>query len=306
MSNFYKSLRAKISLAFQYLGYDVRRLPPRPRKTSDVVKIKVAGSELKIHGGNPLSRVYARNPRCNMHMARVAALIEKKYSAAWGVDVGANIGDTLAIVRSTAKMPVICVEGDNHCFALLQENAQRFKDVHLFNTFLSNKPGATFVKTEKEGWNTTLLETTDPENGREVRFETLDELSSRLKCQTAIKFLKVDTEGYDMRILNGAEKILTSARPVLSFEINKENIEPLGDDVGEFFNYLTGLGYCRFYLMNPDGGPVCILEANGHKTFMSLYQFSGFGRSICYLDVLAFHQDDEGLFEDFLMGENRA
>lgn len=297
-----KHLKAGFLRAINSLGYTVIRIPPRPQKTSDVVNMVVAGKTIKIHGGNPLRRVYELNPQCNSQMAEVAALVEAKYPSAWAVDVGANVGDTLAILRSRTKMPILCVEGDTHCFGLLQENARQFDNVQLLNAFLSNESGSERIQTEREGWNTTLVKSQHPDRGREIKFETLDEVTARLKCQSLVKLLKVDTEGYDMRIVQGAKNILSTARPVLTWEMNKENIAVLGDDVGAHFDYLTGLGYRRFFIFDPDGKPICILGATDRLPFLSLYEYSGPAQGICYFDVWAFHQDDEQLFHQFLAG----
>jgi FkbM family methyltransferase len=302
MNKFIKAVKVSILRVIYLFGYTVNKLPHKSKKTSDVVEMIVAGKKIKVHSGNPLRSVYTENPQCNIHMAQVAALVEEKYPAAWAVDVGANVGDTLAIIRSRTKMPIICVEGDSHCFELLQENAHQFENAHMFNMFLSNQPGSAFIKTEKEGWNATLSECQNQENSREIEFETLDRLADRLKCQAMVKLLKVDTEGYDMRILRGAAAILATTHPVLSLEMNKENIKPLGDDVGAFFEYLTGLGYCNFFLIDPTGRPVCVLDANDHKPFLSLYDFSGPAQCLCYLDIWAFHHADQDLFVNFLTG----
>jgi FkbM family methyltransferase len=300
MSQLTKNLKTALRRTINSFGYDMHKLPPQPRKTSEVVEILIAGKTLKIHGGNPLRLVYQQNPDCNHLMAQAVKLIQEKYPTAWAVDVGANIGDTLAVIRSQANLPVICVEGDRHCYELLEENARQFDNIHVFNVFLSNQPGSAFVETEKEGWNTTLSETQPNKAGQQVKFETLDVLVGNLGCQTSVKFIKVDTEGYDMRILRGAYALLTSAKPVITFELNKDNIEPLGDDFPKFLAYLIGFGYDYFFLTDPHGNPVCTLGAGDERLFASLYNFSGYGHAIHYFDVWTFHRNDRDLFDKFM------
>lgn len=278
------------------VGYTIHKLPPAPRKTSEVVEMVVAGKTIKVHGGNPLKLVYQQNPDCNGLMTYAAMAIKEKYPTAWAVDAGANIGDTLAIIRSKADLPIICVEGDVHCYKLLDINACQFDRVHIFNLFLSEHPVSTIVNTDKDGWNTTLTESTSATNGHKITFETLDNLAKKLKCLPLIKFIKVDTEGYDMRILKGADTTLTSGRPVITFELNKENIEPLGDSVPDFFEYLIKKGFNHFLLLDPNGKSVCVLGAQDQNVFSSLYKNSGPGGFIYYFDIWAFHQDDEDIF----------
>lgn len=299
MSSLTKEIKAGIIRTMNRFGYTIIKVRPSPKKSNAVVEIPFHGRTLKIHPGNPLYHAYRENPKTNAPMGLVANWVIDKYPAAWAVDVGANVGDTMLIIRSKADMPIICVEGDLHCYRLLEENARELERVHGFNIFLSDKSGTTQVSTEKEGWNMTLVESRKGQAGREIKMETLDKVIDDLGCKNSVKFVKVDTEGYDMRILRGAANTLAAAHPVLTFEINRENIEVLGDNVGDFYDYLTGLGYSDFLLADPNGDPVCVLGPNDRQVFFSLYTYSGPRRAVCYIDVWAFHRDDHDLFARF-------
>ena len=299
MSAFRKKVNGFIIRTMKRFGYTIIKVRPQPKKTKAVVEIPFYGRKLKIHPGNPLYHNYRENSNCNALMGLAANLVIDKYPTAWAVDVGANVGDTMLIIRSKADMPIICVEGDSHCYQLLQENARDLEHVHAFNIFLSDQPGTTTVMAEKEGWNMTLVESRNGQTGREIKMETLDKVIGDLGCKDSVKFVKVDTEGYDMRILRGAANTLAAAHPVLTFEINRENIEVLGDNVVDFYDYLTKLGYSDFLLVDPDGDPFCILGPNDRDVFSSLYNYSGPYRTVYYIDVWAFHRNDHDLFVRF-------
>jgi hypothetical protein len=139
-----------------------------------------------------------------------------------------------------------------------------------------------------------------------IKFESLDNLTQTLNCHEQVKLIKVDTEGYDMRIIRGASEILASAKPVLSFELNRENIFPLGDSVVDFFDFLSQMGFTNFLVADPNGKPVCTLRADDRHMVSSLYQYSGPHRPICYFDIWAFHKADEDLFAMFLKNQEVA
>jgi FkbM family methyltransferase len=299
-----KLLKKPILKAINSLGYTVVKLPLQPRKNDTLVEVAVAGRRLVIHSGNPLWKVYQQNPSCNRALAVIAKLVTGKYPDAWAFDVGANIGDTLAVILSQAKLPVVCVEGDSHCYGLLQQNARQFESVHTLNVFLSSQPETVNVKIEKAGWNTTLLETEKTEATRQIKFETIDNIASQLGCRNRVQLIKVDTEGFDIRILRGAAGILSATKPVVSFELNKENIAPLGDSVADFFDFLSGHGYNNYFLTDPDGKPICTLSAGDGPLFSSLYKYSGPMKPVCYFDVLAFHANDQDLFDLFVKDQD--
>ena len=125
MKEFLKPFNHGVSRLLGRIGYSVRKLPPKPRKTSKVTNVILGGRAIKIHSGNPLCFEYKNHPQHNAHIGSVAALVQRQFPGAWAVDVGANVGDTLAIIKGQASIPVICVEGDPICYELLEENARQ-------------------------------------------------------------------------------------------------------------------------------------------------------------------------------------
>jgi FkbM family methyltransferase len=304
-----KTLKLGVRGFLNHLGYSIVKLPPKrppPPKlgqTSEAAVVLVGGRPIKIHRGNPLCDAYQMNPQLNCLIGIGAEMVRHRFPDSWAVDVGANVGDTLAVIKGKAAMPVICVEGDPVCYELLEENARQFEEVFLVKTFLSDKPGETKVELQKSGWNTTLTEAKTDGSGQRLQFQTLDQVVQGLNRQARVKLLKVDTEGYDLRILRGAAGILERDQPVITFELNRENVEPLGDSVGDFFDYLVKLNYHHFILNDPVGGFICALNEQNRHVLLDLYQYSYLGRPIYYFDIWVFHRSDRGLFECFLAQE---
>jgi FkbM family methyltransferase len=303
MKPFVKTLKLGVLRFINHLGYGIVKLPPKPRKTSKVTSVVLGGKNIKIHSGNPLCFQYKQNPQHNSSIGIMAALVKNRFPAAWVVDVGANVGDTLAIIKGQASMPVICVEGDAFCYELLQENARLFDEVYPFKTFLADMPGESNMELQKDGWNLTLTHAKPGSSGQRLQFDTLDLLVERMKQPVIVKLLKVDTEGHDLRIIRGAAGILERDKPVVTFELNRENIQPLGDSVGDFYDYLVNLGYHHFILNDSAGRLVGTLDSHAKTLLLDLYQYSYLGQPIYYYDILAFHQTDKDIFDSFLAAE---
>jgi len=304
MKQLVKRCKRTLLRGINALGYAVYKLPPRPSSSSRIKSIALGGRTIRIYSGNPLCHAYQQNPQYNFTIGVVAAMVQKRFPDAWAVDVGANVGDTLAIIKSNAAaMPVICIEGDPICFELLQDNARQFEAVFPVKAFLSDQPGTARVECHKAGWNTTLTEAGSDGRGQPLEFQTLDQVVERLNGHHRVKLLKVDTEGYDIRILRGAARILGRHRPVITFELNRENVEPLGDSVGDFIDYLVNSGYGHFILNDSEGRFICALNGKDKAALLDLYQYSNLGRPIYYYDIWVFHLSDGDLFEDFLAQE---
>ena len=152
---------------------------------------------------------------------------------------------------------------------------------------------------DKAGWNTTLTPVKTEFSGQQLQFQTLDRVVPGINRQATIKLLKVDAEGYDMRILRGAAGILQHHKPVINFELNRYNIEPLGDSAGDFFDYLVNLEYHNFILNDPNGGLICAIHESNKAIWEDLYRYSYLERPI-YFDVWVFHKSNQNIFEEFL------
>lgn len=298
-----KLITAPILWLLNRFGFTLCRLPPKPCKTSKMGTILVAGKAIKIPRGSPLFYYYRKHPDLNRSLGDAAALIEKHYPKAWAVDVGANVGDTMAIIRGQASMPLICIEGDEICHQILQENARLFDHIHLHKTFLSDRSGGSAVVFEKEGWNLTLANPGTGQNSQHIQFQTLDQLVQEVGPQVKVKLLKVDTEGYDLRIIRGASAVLQRDHPVINFELNRENVQPLGDSVPAFLDFLHACGYRQFIVCDHFNRLICAPEHDAKSALLDLYHYSDTGQPLTYYDVWTFHESDKGLFAQFLAQE---
>jgi FkbM family methyltransferase len=84
---------------------------------------------------------------------------------------------------------------------------------------------------------------------------TLDEL---IKDKTGIKFIKVDTEGADFYVLQGAEQILEKCRPAVVFEcgaFQKGAAQSYGYTREAFTSFFQKTGYQLFSILGLDYNP---------------------------------------------------
>ena len=57
-----------------------------------------------------------------MQLGRIARAVLEKYPALVALDIGANVGDSVAILRSAGQFPILCVEPDDRYAQLLEKN----------------------------------------------------------------------------------------------------------------------------------------------------------------------------------------
>ena len=250
---------------------------------------------------NPLASEFQQNPDYSGALGRLTAAVVAKYPDAVVLDVGANVGDTAAIVKSAADVPVVCIEGDPHCNAFLSRNVRQFRDVTTHDVFLDERTGSATVSLEKQGWNTTII----PGDGQaSVTFHALDDLTASIAHAPRIRIVKIDTEGFDTRTLRGARRLIETNRPVLYFEYNRHAMLGTGEDGLAALLALRDQGYDSVLFYEATGRLVLATSLHQTALLRDLHDYCAANRGLArYFDVCAFHERDRDLAEAFIARE---
>ena len=139
------------------------------------------------------------------------------------LDIGANYGlYTLAIANIVGdKGKVWAFEPTASTFSCLENsvNENAFTNVELFQLGLSNRTGsAQFYTGQNAELNSLSQESLPSGNAEIIELTTLDHCLDRCGW-TDLDFIKLDAEGEEVNILNGAEKLLSTLSPLIMFEL---------------------------------------------------------------------------------------
>jgi FkbM family methyltransferase len=160
-------------------------------------------------------------------------------------DVGGNIGQTIEEMLQRFNAPLVyCFEPSPKSFAALQ----RFKGtrVTLENCALGDSAGSLPFHTD-DAWtvNDSLLQPTFATSGKtvQVTVDTLDSYCSRAGVQH-IDLLKIDAQGYDLKVLAGASALLArKAIRLFTAEINLTKMYHDQPQPSELFAFAESRGY---------------------------------------------------------------
>lgn len=225
-------------------------------------------------------------PQYASNLGRAVNIVQAKYRDLTMIDVGANIGDSVAIVRAHANVPILCVEGEDRFFQLLELNTRELVDIELEHAFLAGVQAQVSAVHVSAG-------TAHMELGANTgRFttQTLREAISYHPRFARSKFLKLDAEGFDCKIISCESQFLSLIKPILFFEYHPPLCSVAGYDPFPVFQLLSKLDYSAAiiyentgnYLLRADLGQRKVLEHIHHH----LTNIGGF------CDVVAFHNDD--------------
>ena len=237
-------------------GYDIVKTGiPYISKTKKDGSVIVGKYPILMPGNNHQLGNYKIYPDLNSQLGRLAVAIFTKYPEMTVIDVGANVGDTVAVLKSVVDIPVIAVEGDEVCCTYLEKNICQFQNVYIIKKFLGEKSHNAKVNLENTGWNTTII---PGESGnKEVSFSTLDEVFVSAGFSThQVKLLKVDVEGFDTIVLRGAIEIIQEYKPVLFFEYNRRNMKVIKEDGLSTILSFANSGYSKIIFFDHKGNLV--------------------------------------------------
>lgn len=170
------------------------------------------------------------------------------------IDVGANIGYyTLIFANLVGKTgKVIAFEPETKNFELLKKNIaiNKLTNVVLEQKAVSNKTGKVKLFLANSG---IVGHHINPKEGTENFIEidsiSLDDYLQKNDFTTKIDFLKIDVEGAELKVLEGAKTILQNQNLKIFTEFNREAIRKLGMDPKYFLSLLTNYDF-KFFLPN--------------------------------------------------------
>jgi FkbM family methyltransferase len=282
-------------------GYDFTKINMySASKAGKTVNVQVGNYTILIPGNNAQISLYKNDPAANSQMARLAKLIFTKYTNSTMTDIGANVGDTIAVVRTQTAIPIIAIEGDSFSYSFLQKNAAQFKEVHLISEFLGEEKKEIKVTIEKEGWNNTIIPSVDGANT--IKLKTLDDVITEYKLDNRnIKLLKIDTEGFDTIILRGCKKTILNHHPVLYFEYNGESMNKIGENGLATIMQLKDYGYSNIYIFDCINNLLLATTLDDFNTIKQLHEYAHTPKTmIPYFDICVFHADDTDMANEFL------
>ena len=172
------------------------------------------------------------------------------------IDVGANIGDWTEAFLSyptNESARVLAFEPQLRCVQHLRDRFGSATNVEIVQAAVGDAIGELtfFENVNSEHSSLVPFETDECETAQSVPVTTLDKEVESRQWQR-IDLLKVDTEGYDMHVLEGASQLLRGRRiGCIQFEYNRP-WALAGSTLGGAFALLQGYGY-RVFLLQSTG-----------------------------------------------------
>lgn len=208
------------------------------------------------------------------------------------VDIGANIGDTAAIISQYCPNDLVLVEASKYFFRYLKSNVARLpNNCQCVNAFIydGNKTHGTLVHWGGTAYYDSLASSVNA-------FETLT-----LDCvsDSKTKLIKIDADGCDHRIILSAAEWLSVSRPAIIFEEQIRDSQDLSEAC-EVFDCLSGIGYSSFVIWDQSGKHLMSTEVvedvrNKCRELFRVWDSEG-ERGLYNYEILCLSPDDNRIF----------
>ena len=285
------------------------------RDQSKLVRYNLDGAELLL----PLAHEMPLYRRAFRHysenVGRLASYVAAKYPELKIIDIGANVGDTAAIVRAKCAAPILSIAGDEFYFQRLQANIQRsqMRDVQPCRTFVGTATAQMSGELRREGGTASFV----AGFAQSLSTARLSEVLTLYPAFQGAKLLKVDTDGFDCQILESESSWLAETKPVAFIEYDPYLTLKQGYDARAIFQHLLSIGYCTCIFWENTGEYLLTAELSNISLLDDLHFYYSRHRGKKYADIALIHEDDvdigveiqqaeRGYFRDVMRNESRV
>jgi FkbM family methyltransferase len=259
-----------------------------------LVPVRIGTQRIRAPLSHALRDILQVYPQYGFNLTRLVAYTYSKYPELAIIDIGANIGDTAAYINNFRDLATLCIEGDPAYFGLLETNVRAFPATRCCLALVGASDQVMGKQLIREKGTAHLQDTAN-----QVPFRSLDTILEGYPEFNTGKFLKIDTDGYDISVLKGSSEFLIRQQPVLFFEFDPGLIrQQLEDPVG-IFGLLQSWGY-EYMLVYQNNGDYLLslhLSSAGDILFDLANYYMGRETQL-YADVCLFSGRDRLLFEE--------
>jgi len=211
------------------------------------------------------------------------------------IDIGANIGDTVAAFMISDANRFLAIEPNAHFRQYLDKNHEKSRNVVSIAVLCSSISAGTCVVV-KEQFGTACIETST--DGAVMKQYTLDEIITTLPEFNQANVLKIDTDGYDLKILLGARSFIERNQPAVLFECDAFSNDQYLEEFFSCISLFRECGYRSFLLYDNCGyfmGEYVLSDPGFEQFFSNLLKWQMNTRTI-YFDILFFPPEKMEIF----------
>ena len=160
------------------------------------------------------------------------------FAQATVIDAGANIGNHSLFFSHHFKQ-VLAFEPNPTTFSLLKFNTEAVDNIAIVNQGLGNEPDTLMLVEDAMNMGASSIVRKAGAEDRQipVQIDTLDKATAAID---RIEMIKIDVEGFEIKVLEGATALIERHQPIIVFE---QHASEFHDGTTASLSFLSKLGY---------------------------------------------------------------
>nr|WP_257236974.1 FkbM family methyltransferase [Nostoc sp. 'Peltigera malacea cyanobiont' DB3992] len=201
------------------------------------------------------------------------------------VDIGANVGDTTALLLQYCLNPIICIEADEEFFGIMERNLSEYNQRIIFvNSFVSGNNFKNIELVKNSGTARAVESKT-----KIVKSDSLESIIKNSNLGKCI-LIKTDTDGFDFEILLSSLSIIKEDRPILYWENEISSLKDI-ELAKDLLNKLANMNYTKYIIIDNFGNPLFYGCSRQYLEQINEYLFNNTynkNNTFYYTDIVAF------------------
>jgi FkbM family methyltransferase len=197
-------------------------------------------------------------------------------------------------------VPTLCIEGHPDFLRALESNLGSLgSNVEVERCFAGDTEGSVNAEVRASEGTASLV---TGGNGVKIPVRTVDAMAGARSGRT-FKLLKIDTDGFDARILRGASALIARDHPAIFFEYDPDLLARVGDDGRDAIRALARAGYGPILAYDNHGRFLLHADAGNESLWNELHSYYTGRGGESYMDLCAFHASDAAIAEAVIRDE---
>lgn len=181
---------------------------------------------------------------------RIGNYIRKNKGPLCCIDVGANIGDSIAAFYHNGNDKFLAIEPNPIFCEYLTYNWGSYNNVTIVSAICSNNNTRNNFSTKINSGTATYFPAAE---GISVQVVSVDKLIQEFPFASHANVIKIDTDGYDFDVIKGSVNLISDNHPAILFECDIFNNENYTNQIFETLNLLLECGYNHMLLYDNFG-----------------------------------------------------
>lgn len=265
--------------------------------TDPLIYYNIRGIQIEMPFSHTLPHFQKSHPNYSMNLGRVSEIISRKYKTISVIDIGANVGDSAAIISSYVSCPILCIEGEEYFWSILSKNSQKMPNVSVCKCLVGTENTKKRGYLQKIGGNAIIKLTNNDSGGEILEFKTLKSIVAEYSNFAAPRLIKLDVEGFDVPILLSSMDFLREHKCIVFCEFKPYQFEAICAEAKSFFASMKTIGY-NYVLFWQNTGEFVLGSHLGNLDILDdMYKYFYGDGSYPYADICLLHNEDQDLFE---------